>query len=72
MKVNLAEKAPQMDALLKSKAYIDYRAKQIEVGVVCPDCGHERDDIVEELGTLKVRGNACDTSIATLRLPATK
>ncbi len=72
MKVNLAEKAPQMDALLKSKAYVDHRAKQIEGGVVCPDCGHEREDIVEELGKLKVRGDACDNSIAALRMPATK
>lgn len=72
MNVNLAEKAPAMDSLLKTKAFIEYRTHQIEGGVVCPDCGHEREDIVEELGTLKVRGATCDTSIAMLRQPATR
>jgi hypothetical protein len=66
-KGELGGKLPEMDYLLKTKAFVDYRVKQIESAVVCPDCGHERNDVIEEMAKLKLRATACDTAMVALR-----
>lgn len=66
-KSELGGKLPEMDYLLKTKAFVEYRVKQIESAVVCPDCGHERNDVIEEMAKLKLRATACETAMTTLR-----
>ena len=59
-----------MDGFLKTRAYAEYFVPQCEVGIVCPDCGHERNDVVERIAELKARIEACDRAIEDLRTVA--
>ena len=40
---------------LTAMAYCDYGVEWMETKIVCPDCGHEREDVVETIGQMKVR-----------------
>jgi hypothetical protein len=56
---DLAAAAARADAAVKYRAYAEWRMKAIEVGVVCPDCGELRHDLLAEIETLRVRAKAC-------------
>jgi hypothetical protein len=67
---DLANRVAKMDALLKSKAHAEHFIPLCEAGIVCPDCGHERLDVLERIAELKARSEACDRAIDALRTVA--
>ena len=44
---NFAERVAKMDGLLKNRALAEHYIPLCEVGIVCPDCGEERHDVIE-------------------------
>jgi hypothetical protein len=67
---DLTNRVAKMDGLLKTKAYSEHYIPLCEAGIVCPDCGHERLDIIERIAELKARSEACDRAIEELRTVA--
>jgi hypothetical protein len=69
---DFAARVAHMDALLKVKAHSEHYIPLHESGIVCPDCGGERHDILEKIAAMKARADACDRMMADLRLVARK
>jgi hypothetical protein len=63
---NFADRVAKMDTLLKTKAYAEHYVPLCEVGIVCPDCGEERHDVIERAAEYKARAEACDRAMADL------
>ena len=42
----------------------------MERKIICPDCGHERKDVVETLGQMKVRKSGLERALEALEAPA--
>ncbi len=62
----------KMDSALKTRAALAHAMKYAEGGIVCPDCGHERDDVLAEIARIKIRQQECELAINALRAPTTK
>jgi hypothetical protein len=69
---DFAARVAHMDALLKVKAHSEHYIPLHETGIVCPDCGGERHDILEKIAAMKARADACDRMMADLRVVARK
>lgn len=66
----LANRAAKMETLLKTKAAAEHFIPLCQAGIVCPDCGHERLDVLERIAELKARIEACDRAMEELRTVA--
>jgi hypothetical protein len=66
----LANKIAKVDGFVKTKAYAEHYIPLCEAGIVCPDCGHERLDIIERVAELRARAEACDRALDELRIIA--
>jgi hypothetical protein len=66
----LANRVAKLDGILNNKAAAEHFIPLCEAGIVCPDCGHERRDMVERVAELKARSEACDRAIDDLRTVA--
>jgi hypothetical protein len=69
---DLPNRAAKVDGFLKTKAYAEHFIPLCEAGIVCPDCGHERLDVIERVAELRARAEACDRAIDELRIVAKK
>jgi hypothetical protein len=69
---DLANRIAKVDGFLKTKAHAEHFIPQCEAGIVCPDCGHERLDMVERVAELRARAEACDRALDELRVVAKK
>jgi hypothetical protein len=55
---DLGAEAAKIDAAVKTRAHAEWRLRTVEAGVVCPDCGELRHDLLEEIATLRARVRA--------------
>jgi hypothetical protein len=67
---DFADRVVKMDSLLKAKAQSDHYIPLHEAGIVCPDCGEERHDLLERIAGMKARSEACERAMANLRVVA--
>jgi hypothetical protein len=63
----LTKLLPGMEYCLKEKAVAKHYVPLHEVGIVCPDCGGERLDIIEKIAALRARSDACDRAMESLK-----
>jgi hypothetical protein len=63
---DLSKIATQADQVLKHRAWTERRLAQVGVGVVCPDCGELRGDLLAEIEELKASLSACAKALAGL------
>lgn len=64
---DLSKLLPSVASILDSLAYCDHHVKWMERKIICPDCGHEREDVVETLGQMKVRRQALERALEAAR-----
>jgi hypothetical protein len=67
---DLTNRIAKVDGVVKTKAYCEHFIPLCEAGIVCPDCGHERLDILERIAELRARAEACDRALDELRVIA--
>jgi hypothetical protein len=67
---DLTNRIAKVDSIVKAKAYAEHTIPQCEAGIVCPDCGHERLDVIERIAELRARAEACDRALDELRVIA--
>lgn len=52
---DLGAEAAKIDGAVKARAHAEWRLRALEAGVVCPDCGELRHDLLEEAEALRAR-----------------
>lgn len=65
-KSDLSKVLPRVDAIVSGIAWCDHHMLWMETKIICPDCGHEREDVVETLGQMKVRKAGLLRALAAL------
>lgn len=65
--VALGKVLPKMDQLLSMSAAHTHYITTLEGGIVCPDCGHERHDVMERLKEFRIRNVDVGHAIDSLR-----
>lgn len=66
-KRDLSKVVVRADALVRGLAWCDYQLGFIEKKVICPDCGHEREDVVENIDQTRVRRESVARALSALR-----
>lgn len=62
----MTTKVQAAHAHLGGIAYYEQHIEKLEKAIICPDCGHERNDVARRLETLKLRRDAHKKGIASL------
>ena len=63
---DLAQRALKIYENLNGMAYCSDYIKKLTKGVVCPDCGHERHDVIERIQKLEMTHKSLELGIPTL------
>lgn len=64
---DLSKVVPTVASVLEGAAYCDHHLEWMEKKIICPDCGHEREDVVETIDQMKVRKAGFSRALADLQ-----
>ncbi len=66
-KTELTDRLPKMTSLLNDRAQVQDFIAGWDAAIVCPDCGHERADAIENVERGKVGLRECEKQVEALR-----
>jgi len=64
---DLRKVVPTVANLLEATAYCDHHLEWMEKKIICIDCGHEREDVIESIDQMTVRRAALNRTLADLQ-----